>query len=415
VAPRLAERVLYREWIMRPKQRRSTARKPLKMALLPSDPYESARIAGLRYVTDEMAGIRRRRAGAGFVYLDPQGRPVRDRDTLGRIRSLAIPPAWTDVWICPLASGHLQAVGLDARGRKQYRYHPLYRKVRDATKFTRMVAFGLALPKIRARVAADLQQPGLPREKVLATVVSLLEQTCIRVGNEEYRKQNESFGLTTLRNRHVRIHGEKLRFHFNGKSGQVHDVEVTDRKLARIVRDCQCIPGHELFQYLDDEGHSEKISSEDVNTYLREITGEDFTAKDFRTWNGSREALAALEAMGPAESAPAAKHNIVEAVKGTAERLNNRPATCRNYYIHPAVLEAYNDGSLFHYLAEAKPDSDSRGLRREEAVLMNLLANHKPAPVREATTDEELPAALRKSVAETIKAAAGSENPGAAA
>ena len=375
----------------------------MKVTLLPSDPYESARIAGLRYVTDDMPGIRRRRAGTGFVYLDPQGQPIRDRETLGRIRSLVIPPAWTDVWICPLASGHIQAIGLDARGRKQYRYHAVYRQVRDATKFTRMVAFGLALPKIRARVAEDVRRQGLPREKVLATVVSLLEQTCIRVGNEEYRKQNESFGLTTLRNRHVRIHGRTMRFHFKGKSGQVHDLELTDRRLARIVRDCQCIPGHELFQYLDHDGQPERIGSGDVNDYLREITGEAFTAKDFRTWNGSREALSALELIGPAESQTAAKRNIVEAVKITAERLNNRPATCRKYYIHPTVLEAYTDGSLFQSLSRAQAAEDKYGLRREEVALMKLLSTHEPAPVRRATTDKQLPLALKQSVAQIRK------------
>jgi DNA topoisomerase-1 len=388
------------------KRRVLSRKRRIKVALLPSDPYQSARIAGLRYVSDEMPGIKRRRAGSGFAYFDPDGRPVRDRDTLGRIRALVIPPAWTNVWICPIASGHLQAVGWDARGRKQYRYHPLYRRVRDATKFTRMIAFGLALPKLRARVNEDLKLTGLPRNKVLATIVALLEETCIRIGNEEYRKQNESFGLTTLRNRHVQIDGHTLRFHFKGKSGQIHDIELTDRKLARIVRMCQCIPGQELFQYVDDDGHPVRVTSDDVNAYLREITGEDFTAKDFRTWNGTREALIALNAMGPAESQTQAKKNIVEAVKTTAQRLNNRPAACRKYYIHPAVLESYADGSLFGCVNKLEPEEGPFGLSCAEVAMMKLVAAHKPTPVREATTGEKLPAALKQSLKRIASAAA---------
>lgn len=388
------------------KRRTAGRKRRIKVTLLPSDPYESARIAGLRYVSDDMQGITRRRSGSGFAYFDPDGRLIRDRDTLGRIRSLVIPPAWTNVWICPIASGHLQGVGLDARGRKQYRYHPLYRKVRDATKFTRMIAFGLALPKIRARVNEDLKLAGLPRDKVLATIAALLEETCIRIGNEEYRKQNESFGLTTLRSRHVQMNGPKLRFHFKGKSGQMHDIELTDRKLARIVRMCQCIPGQELFQYMDDEGQPAKVTSENVNAYLREITGEDFTAKDFRTWNGTREALIALNAMGAAESQSQAKKNIVEAVKTTAQRLDNRPAACRKYYIHPAVLESYTDGSLFGYVGNAETEEGPFGLSRDEVAVMKLVATHKSAPVREATTDEKLPAALKESLKQIANAAA---------
>jgi DNA topoisomerase-1 len=380
------------------KRRAIRGKRTVKVTLLPTDPYASARIAGLRYVTDEMPGILRRRSGTGFAYLDADGGLVRDRDTLGRIRSLVIPPAWTNVWICPMSTGHMQAVGFDSRRRKQYRYHPLYRKVRDATKFTRMVAFGLALPKLRGRVHEDLKLAGLPRNKVLATVVRLLEETCIRVGNEEYRRENESFGLTTLRNRHVQIDGHTLRFHFKGKSGQVHDIELTDRRLSHIVRACQCIPGHELFQYMNGDEHRAKVTSEDVNDYLREITGEDFTAKDFRTWNGTREATIALEAIGPAESQGDAKKNIVDAVKTTADRLKNRAATCRKYYIHPSLLEAYSDGSLFEYLAGAKAETSPYGLSREEVAVMKLLATHQPAVVREATTDEKLPQALKQSI-----------------
>jgi DNA topoisomerase-1 len=267
-----------------------TRKHKVTVTLLPSDPVESARIAELRYLTDELAGVRRKRRGNGFTYVNPNGNTVRDRTTLARIRSLVIPPAWTDVWISPLPEGHLQAVGIDARGRKQYRYHPLYRKVRDATKFTRMVAFGLVLPQIRERAEHDIRLQGLPKERVLATIVQLLEQTCIRVGNEEYTKQNESFGLTTLRDEHVEIDGPTIRFRLRGKSGQEHDVELHDRRLAKIVFACQCIPGQELFQYIDPDGEHRKISSGDVNDYLREITGEDFTAKDFRTWVGTTQA-----------------------------------------------------------------------------------------------------------------------------
>jgi DNA topoisomerase-1 len=311
---------------------------------------------------------------------------------------LVIPPAWSNVWICATAQGHIQAVGFDQRGRKQYRYHPLYRSVRDATKFTRMVAFGMALPKIRARVEHDLKLSGMPRDKVLATVVWLLEQTCIRVGNEEYRKQNESFGLTTLRNGHVKLEGSTMQFNFKGKSGHVHKVKVTDRRLARIVRDCQCIPGHELFQYLGDDGEAYKITSEDVNSYLREIAREDFTAKDFRTWNGTAEGTKILESLGPAESETAAKKNIVDAVKQTAERLGNRPATCRKYYIHPAILDAYTTGTLFEVLRVAEPQADPHGLSREEVAMMQLIAAHRPEPVHSLKQDQDLASLLKKSL-----------------
>ncbi len=370
----------------------------LKVTLLPTDPYQSAKIAGLRYVNDEMRGIQRRRSGTGFTYLGPDGTTVRDKDTLARIRALVIPPAWSKVWICPLAHGHIQAIGYDIKGRKQYRYHALYRAVRDATKFTRLIAFGLALPRLRERVDQDLKVTGMPRKKVLATVVRLLEQTCIRVGNEEYRKQNESFGLTTLRNRHVQIDGYTLKFHVKGKSGQVHDIELSDRKMAKIVRDCQCIPGHELFQYVNSEGEPVRIQSEDVNEYLGEITGEDFTAKDFRTWNGTRQAAELFSTLGPAENQTAAQKNVVEAVRQTAKRLGNRPATCKKYYIHPALLDAYADGSLFEVMRAAEPQEGTFGLAAEEVAIMQLLAMHKPDPLKAAGQDKELTKALKKSV-----------------
>jgi DNA topoisomerase-1 len=364
----------------------------------PTDPYESARLSGLRYITADRPGIARRRSGKGFVYVRPDGTVVRDSEDLRRIRSLVIPPAWQSVWICPVGTGHLQAVGIDARGRKQYRYHPLYRKVRDATKFTRMAAFGVALPRIRERVEQDLKSSGLPKNKVLATVVRLLEQTSIRIGNEEYRKQNESFGLTTLRNGHAKIDGQTIRFRFKGKSGKMHDLEFTDRRLARIVHDCQCIPGHELFEYVD-QGEPRPINSGDVNEYLREIAGGDFTAKDFRTWNGTREAALALEALGPGETETAAKKNVVEAVKITADRLGNRPATCRKYYIHPFVFEAYEDGTLFDVMRKAEAEKDPFGLGREEVAVMKLLTSYQPNQKRKVSTDDGIVDLLAKNVA----------------
>ncbi len=310
------------------------------------------------------------------------------------------------MWICPIPEGHIQAIGYDQRGRKQYRYHTLYRAVRDATKYERLAAFGAVLPSIRERVHADLRRPQLTREKVLATVVRLLEETCIRVGNEEYRKQNESFGLTTLRSRHVRIHGATLRFHFKGKSGQVHDIELTDRRLSRVIRECQCIPGHELFQYIDEDGERCRIESGDVNAYLREITGESFTAKDFRTWSGTRETVEVLEAMGPASSQSAAKKNIVEAVKQTSVRLGNRAATCRKYYVHPAVLDAYTDGSLFDFIRDARAQPGPHGLSREEVAMMRLLEKRSLEPLKKVAADPYLGEMLEESVKALAEAVA---------
>ncbi len=342
------------------------------------DPVESAKAAGLRYVSDDIPGIRRRKSGKGFTYLDPKGQTVRDPKELRRIQALAIPPAWTDVWICPSRNGHLQATGRDARGRKQYRYHPEWRNVRDETKFGKMIAFGDALPKIRERVEEDLSRRGLPREKVVATVVKLLETTLIRIGNKEYVKQNKSFGLTTLRDGHVDIEGSKLRFEFRGKSGKEHQVEVQDRRLARIVRQCRDLPGQSLFQYLDEEGARQSISSEDVNAYLREITGEDFTAKDFRTWGGTVLALSALLEVGLCESEKDANKAVVETIKRVAGELGNRPAICRKYYVHPLVIESFVEGKLLEALTdvvEDSPDGDdaSSGLRRLEAKTLALL------------------------------------------
>jgi DNA topoisomerase I len=356
---------------------------------LPQDPEQSALLIGLRYVTCGGPGFERRRAGKGFAYLDLAGKAIHDRETLRRIRSLALPPAWEHVWICPLANGHLQATGVDARGRRQYRYHPQYRLIRNHTKFSRMLDFAKALPQIRTKVETDLKLPSLGREKVIATVVALLERTLIRVGNEEYAKENSSFGLTTLRDRHVRIEGSAMRFHFRGKSGQMHEISLEDRRLARIVRDCRDLPGYELFQYVDDFKEIHSIDSADVNTYLREITGEDFSAKDFRTWAGTVQTALTLAAMGRAETQSEAKRNMVQAIRETAARLGNRPATCRNYYVHPVVLEAYADGSLFDFVKEPEAASEAqyqpgaRNLHPEEASVVALI-RAKSAALMEA-------------------------------
>jgi DNA topoisomerase-1 len=336
----------------------------------PTDPKESAEAAGLRYVSDSKPGIRREGEGKNFRYVSADGKEITDDTTLKRIRSLVIPPAWTDVWICPSPYGHLQAVGRDAKGRKQYRYHPSYRHQRDQTKFGRMLSFGSALELIRKRVEEDLKLSGLPRNKVLAAVVKLLETTCMRIGNDEYTEQNESYGLTTLRDRHVKVDGASIRFKFKGKSGQQQDIQLDDPRLAKIVKRCRDIPGYELFQYYDEAGQVCDVTSSDVNDYIREITGEDFTAKDFRTWGGTGQAALMLEQLGRCETAADTKKNIVEAVKQVAQKLGNRPATCKKYYVHPAVLDAYSDGSLFDALKSAK------GNRRQEACVVAVVNSY---------------------------------------
>ncbi len=342
----------------------------------PPDVAAEARAMGLRYVTDTQPGIRRKRHGASFRYVGPDDRPMRDAETLRRIAALAIPPAWTAVWICQHARGHLQATGRDAKGRKQYRYHPRWRAMRDATKYARMIAFGEALPRIRERVNHDLARHGLPREKVLATVVRLLETTLIRIGNEEYAKTNRSYGLTTMRNRHVAIAGATVRFHFRGKSGVEHTIGVSDRRLAGIVRRCRELPGSELFQYLDDDGARQSIDSGDVNAYLREITGEEFSAKDFRTWAGTVFAAMALQEFEAFDSETQAKQNVVSAIERVAQRLGNTPSVCRKCYVHPAVLDAYLDGTMLAILkqrAEQEIADSLDGLKPEEAAVLALL------------------------------------------
>jgi DNA topoisomerase-1 len=313
----------------------------------PSDPVRAAARAHLRYVSDDQPGLTRVKRGSGFRYLRADGKEVRDRATLERIRKLVIPPAWTDVWICPRPDGHIQATGRDARRRKQYRYHARWREVRDRSKFGRMIEFAGILPRIRKAVAADLRRPGLPREKVLATVVRLLELTSIRVGCDEYARQNQHFGLTTLRDRHVDVAGSKVRFHFQGKSGKQHEIDVRDPRLARIVHGCQEIPGQRLFQYVDERGRHHPIDSNDVNDYLRAVSGgAEVTAKDFRTWAGTNMVAAALAMGAEPESVKAGKLRIIAAIDDAAARLGNTRAVCRASYVHPAVLDAFTEGWL---------------------------------------------------------------------
>ena len=339
------------------------------------EPVESARAAGLRYTTDARPGLRRRRNGHGFAYFSPDGKRVRDAADIDRMRKLVIPPAWTDVWICPDARGHLQATGRDARGRKQHRYHPRWRQVRDETKYDRMIGFAQALPTIRRRTRADLRKPGLSLEKVLAAVVQLLEKTLIRVGNDEYARQNRSFGLTTLRDGHVEVNGARVKFAFRGKSGIEHEVDLDDRRLAKVVRQCRDLPGYDLFQYLDERGGRQTIGSSDVNDYLRRITGQEFTSKDFRTWAGTVLAAQLLREFEPFTSDAQAKKNIVRAVESVAKRLGNTKAVCRKCYIHPAVLEAYMDGSMMKTIAQRarRMARNGEALSAGEAAVLALL------------------------------------------
>lgn len=341
-----------------------------------TDPEQSAKDAGLKYVTDSAPGLQRRKNGHGFLYLDPAGKKLQDESHLERIRKLAIPPAWTDVWICPTPQGHLQATGRDARRRKQYRYHSRWVQTRDSTKFERMIAFGEHLPQIRKRVDADLSLPGMPKEKILATVVRLLEVTLIRVGNEEYARDNQSYGLTTLRNKHVDVLGSSIRFRFKGKSGKVHDVGIKDNRLARILKRCQEIPGYELFQYIDENGNQTSIDSSDVNSYLREITGEDFTAKDFRTWAGTVLASMAFQLNHVEEEASPKKKKVLECVTMVANLLGNTPSVCRKCYIHPEILQGYERGELIPAIQlsqEQKTIAPVEGLAPEEVAVLTYL------------------------------------------
>jgi DNA topoisomerase-1 len=340
------------------------------------DPVEAAESAGLTYVSDEEPGIRRRKSGAGWSFRGPDGKVIKDPKTLARIRSLAIPPAYTDVWICPDPRGHIQATGRDAKGRKQYRYHPRWREVRDSTKFEHMLDFAKALPAIRERIDADMAKRGLPREKVLATVVHLLENTLIRVGNMDYVKQNKSYGLTTLRDRHVDVDGAKLRFQFKGKSGKTWALQVQDRRIARIVKACQDVPGQHLFQYIDETGTRVPVTSTDVNAYLREISGRDITAKDFRTWAGTVLAAIALQEFEEFDNAAKAKKNVRAAIEKVSARLGNTPTICRKCYIHPEIVNGYLEGSLLEGLkqeVEAELREELASLKPEEAAVLTLL------------------------------------------
>jgi DNA topoisomerase I len=340
------------------------------------DPTDVAESAGLTYVTDEAKGITRERDGDSFKYTKSTGQPVTDEATLERIRKLAIPPAWTDVWICPKPSGHLQATGRDARGRKQYRYHPQFREVSEQTKYEHMLEFARALPAIRAKVAEHMALRGLPREKVLATVVHLLETTLIRVGNDDYARQNESYGLTTLRNKHVKVEGTQLRFQFKGKSGKMWKLQIKDRRVAKIVKGCQDLPGQELFAYVDDEGQARDVTSADVNAYLREITGSDITAKDFRTWAGTVMAALALQEFERFDTKAAQKKNLKAAIERVAARLGNTPTICRKCYVHPEILNSYAEGQLLLEIkqeVEGELRDDLAALKPEEAAVLGLL------------------------------------------
>jgi DNA topoisomerase I len=348
----------------------------------PLEPHASAAAAGLRYVNDgRMAGIRR--LGHTRVrYVDPDGRAVTNADVLRRIKSLAVPPAWTHVWICPHPLGHVQATGRDARGRKQYRYHPQWREARDEVKYGRLLEFAAALPALRARVAADLQRTGLPRERVLATVVSLLEKTLIRVGNEEYARANRSYGLTTLRNGHAKVSAGTIRFEFRGKSGINHSVGVQDARLARIVKACRDLPGYELFQYLDENGERCAVGSADVNDYLRQVCGEAFTAKDFRTWAGTVLVARALADAAPADSVADGKRTIVRAIEVAAQRLGNTVAVCRKSYVHPTVVEGFLEGDV---IGPRRPSSArARRLSGDEAAVARLIERRTRASRRAA-------------------------------
>jgi DNA topoisomerase-1 len=343
----------------------------------------AAEAAGLIYVTDAVPGIRRKGAGRGFAYYGVDGGLIRDRDIIRRIRKLAIPPAWTEVWICPDPQGHIQATARDAKGRKQYRYHPRFRAARDETKFGRMLRFSEVLPRLRTRLEHDMARPGLSRRKVLAMLVRLLEKTHIRVGNDEYARQNRSYGLTTLKRRHVAVRGDTVRFEFRGKSGVPHSVRISDRRIARIVQRCIELPGADLFQYVDGDGRREAVTSADLNQYLREITALDATAKDFRTWAGTMLAARALRDIGPAATERDARRNVNKALDQVARRLGNTRAVCRKYYVHPGIIDAYMAGIVAPPPPEPLPDTPvkrerpSAALRREEVVILQFLQNHK--------------------------------------
>jgi DNA topoisomerase-1 len=363
------------------------------------DPRDAAETAGLTYVSDEEPGIRRKKAGKGFTYTRPDGKKVEDKATLDRIKSLAIPPAYRDVWICAKANGHIQATGRDVKGRKQYRYHPAFREVRESAKYEHMIEFAKGLPAIRRTIGEHMSLRGLPREKVLATVVHLLENTLIRVGNADYAKQNKSYGLTTLRDPHVKVDGSELRFQFKGKSGKTWRLSVKDRRIAKIVKACQDLPGQDLFQYLDENGQQQSVTSADVNAYLKEITGRDITAKDFRTWSGTVLAALALAEFEEFDSEAKAKKNIRAAIEKVSSRLGNTPTICRKCYVHPEVFSCYLDGALLLEIkneVEEELREDLASLKPEEAAVMALLEERLS---REISKVDEKPKKQRRAPA----------------
>lgn len=377
----------------------ATPRLPAEIAAL--KPAAAAKIARLRYVHDGMPGIIRQAVADGFVYRDLGGDIVGDEETLARIRALAIPPAWHAVWICPHPQGHVQATGRDDRGRKQYRYHPRWREIRDESKFAKLLVFGRALPLIRARVAADLGRRGLPRERVLAAVVRLMELTLIRIGNPEYAKENKHFGLTTLRRRHVAIEGACIHLDFRGKGGLRRESDINDRRLAGIIKRCRDLPGYELFQYLDEDGNRHIIDSGDVNDYLCAISGEAITAKDFRTWAATHLAALALQEFADLDGETARKKAIVRAVERVAAHLGNTPAICRRCYIHPAIVEGYLDGSLIAALQEparADPAAGPHGMSADEAAVTAFLRLRLGAPEAAEGQPEKRPAPAARRV-----------------
>lgn len=365
---------------------------------LDADGIEAAKSAGLIYVCDDRPGIRRVGSAQRFRYVGPDQRAISDDITLARIKRLAIPPAWTEVWICQKHNGHLQATGRDARGRKQYRYHPHWRQVRDESKYNRMVDFAKALPKLRACIETDLKKAGLPKEKVLATVIKILETGLIRVGNDEYARTNKSFGLTTMQDRHVDVKGATIRFQFRGKSGKYHQIDIEDRRLAKIVAHCQAIPGQELFQYIGDDGRPHDITSTDVNEYLREITKSDFTAKDFRTWGGTVLAAVALQEFQRFETKKEAKKNLVRAIEAVAQRLGNTPSICKKCYVHPEIMNSYLDGTMIDtFQKRAAQMRALRGLRPEENAVLTFLQQRLAREQRNqrSTILEKLEASVR--------------------
>jgi DNA topoisomerase-1 len=349
-----------------------------------NDGIATAQLAGLRYTTEEHPGISRRRRGRGFTYVDQEGAPVRDEGDLRRIRELAIPPAWTDVWISPTPLGHIQATGRDARGRKQYRYHERWREVREDAKYDRLIDFAKALPRIRERVDADLARPGIPLERVLALAICILEETFMRVGNIEYARANGSFGLTTLRAKHVEVEGSRIVFRFRGKSGKDHEVDFRDRRLARVIARLEQLPGQELFRYLDDSRELRTIGSDDVNAYLREVSNEDLSAKDFRTWAGTVLAARALAELGPARNERVARKRVAQAIDVVAARLGNTRAVCRKCYVHPAILDEYAAGHLSAALHRPERAGKGNGLSTHAAAVAAMLTRATSRAARRA-------------------------------